>query len=390
MIKEAKELVKILAPYRADDYKYWIEVGWCLFNIAPSLLDTWIEFSKQSYKYDEGECERLWNTFTDRDLGIGSLHRWAKLDDERKYNEIRTGFLQGHIYRSLSNTTQDVAIVVHEMFKHQFVCASSKGDLWYEFKNHRWHQSKHGISLKKLLGHGPNSVLNEYIKLISQYNIAAIEIEAERKDHALLRAKALTDLTYKLRDLGFKERIMKECAVMFYDPKFEAKLDSNPFLLGFENGVMDLAEGIFRDGRPEDYVSLSTLNDYPDVDMDYDDPIVQEILEFFSQIFPDEELKEYALLLFSSFLQGTNPEEKFHVFTGVGGNGKSKLIELFEMAMEYALPDGVIMDEYREYLAKEPKDYPHGSQDQDIIRYLEPKLYPRLKVDYENRMAFRS
>ena len=31
---------------------------------------------------------------------------------------------------------------------------------------------------------------------------------------------------------------------MFYDPKFEAKLDSNPFLLGFENGVMDLAEGI--------------------------------------------------------------------------------------------------------------------------------------------------
>jgi len=39
------------------------------------------------------------------------------------------------------------------------------------------------------------------------------------------------------------------------------------------------------------------------------------------------------LILFSSFLQGTNPEELFHIFTGVGGNGKSKLIELFEMAM---------------------------------------------------------
>jgi hypothetical protein len=57
--------------------------------------------------------------------------------------------------------------------------------------------------------------------------------------------------------------------------------------------------------------------------------------------------------------------------------------------MEYALPHGVIMDEYRDYLAKEPKDYPHGSQDQDIIRYLEPKLYPQLRVDYQNKMAFR-
>ena len=47
------------------------------------------------------------------------------------------------------------------------------------------------------------------------------------------------------------------------------------------------------------------------------------------------------------------------------------------------------MDEYRDYLAKKPVDYPHGSQDQDIIRYLEPKLYPQLRVDYQNKMAFR-
>ena len=48
------------------------------------------------------------------------------------------------------------------------------------------------------------------------------------------------------------------------------------------------------------------------------------------------------------------------------------------------------MDDYRDYLAREPKDYPKGSQDQDIIRYLEPKFYPQLRVDYQNQMAFRS
>ena len=41
------------------------------------------------------------------------------------------------------------------------------------------------------------------------------------------------------------------------------------------------------------------------------------------------------------------------------------------------------------YLNSKPKDYPKGSQDQDIFRYLEPHFYPRIKVDYDNKMAYR-
>jgi P4 family phage/plasmid primase-like protien len=45
-----------------------------------------------------------------------------------------------------------------------------------------------------------------------------------------------------------------------------------------------------------------------------------------------------VLKLFASYLEGVNPNEKFHIFTGSGGNGKSKLIELFRMAFgEYCL-----------------------------------------------------
>jgi P4 family phage/plasmid primase-like protien len=36
--------------------------------------------------------------------------------------------------------------------------------------------------------------------------------------------------------------------------------------------------------------------------------------------------------LFSSFLSGKTGHEKFHIWTGCGGNGKSKIIELFRMA----------------------------------------------------------
>ncbi len=70
--------------------------------------------------------------------------------------------------------------------------------------------------------------------------------------------------------------------------------------------------------------------------------------------------------------------------------GKTSFIkEVIESAISYAHPPGVTMDEYRDYLNSHPIDYPKGSQDQDIFRFLEPQFYPRLRVDYDNKMAYR-
>ena len=70
--------------------------------------------------------------------------------------------------------------------------------------------------------------------------------------------------------------------------------------------------------------------------------------------------------------------------------GKTDFIkEVIEAALEYAIPHGVIMDEYHEWLKSNPVGYPKGSQDQDIFRFLEPKFYSRMKVDYQNLMAYR-
>jgi hypothetical protein len=71
--------------------------------------------------------------------------------------------------------------------------------------------------------------------------------------------------------------------------------------------------------------------------------------------------------------------------------GKTEFIkELFEEAIKYALPHGVTMGGYHDYLKNNPPNYPQGSQDQDIFRFLEPKFYPQLKVDYQNLIAHRS
>ena len=84
-----------------------------------------------------------------------------------------------------------------------------------------------------------------------------------------------------------------------------------------------------------------------------------------------------------------NGDNGRYLNSGVYIGRTSFVREVIRDCMKLAIPHGVTMDDYREYLDSKPKDYPKGSQDQDIFRYLEPHIYPRIKVDYENRMAYR-
>jgi hypothetical protein len=76
--------------------------------------------------------------------------------------------------------------------------------------------------------------------------------------------------------------------------------------------------------------------------------------------------------------------------TGVYIGKTSFIKEIISEAMKYAIPHGTIMDEHQEYLKSNPVDFPRRTDDQCILRFLEPKFYPRLKVDYENLMAYRT
>ena len=77
----------------------------------------------------------------------------------------------------------------------------------------------------------------------------------------------------------------------------------------------------------DDYLTFSTGTDYA---VNYDeDPCIEDIENFMDQLISDESVKEYMLLLLASMMQGINAEEKFRIWTGSGGNGKSKLLELF-------------------------------------------------------------
>jgi len=162
------------------------------------------------------------------------------------------------------------------------------------------------------------------------YNKKAIESDEDSRQGWLNKKKKYDEIAINLCKTKFKKDVMEEALCEFWDPDFSEKLDNNKNLIGFENGVFDLIKYEFRDGRPEDCISLSTKTDYIEYEEDCNE--IKEIYQIIEQIQPKLDMRNYVLSLLSSCLSGENKEQKFHIWEGVGSNGKSILVELFEQA----------------------------------------------------------
>jgi P4 family phage/plasmid primase-like protien len=218
------------------------------------------------------------------------------------------------------------------------------------------------------------NALREINKIDESREVDA-QISQTEKDVALLTQKQelnraevrdkkfseLTELEMKLYNSGFKDSVMKECVGLFYEENFEANLNANPYRIGCANGVIHLDAikpnpnkpgqmmpmskdagdpfNFFQPGAPEDYITFQIGNDSPEhqpipyIEYDPKDPIQIELDDFFSKLFPRPELKVWVLKLLASCLEGKNREQCYYTFQGVGGNGKSKLVDLMVMTL---------------------------------------------------------
>lgn len=343
-ISEIFELVMMLNPRRAEEYFEWRDLGFALHSIDNSsddLLNIWDDFSQKSSKYEPGGCQKFWNQISQKEIGginIGSIYWWANNDNPEKYNEFRNSQLNKIIESSISGTNVDIARVMYKVYKNDWVCTSIKNQKWYMFHSHTWEEDECGIKLRMKIS---NELVNEYLKIIIQYNKQIEQLEelatdeTDKKKRFELNQKiknyeskinVIIEITNKLKTTSFIDNVMKECRGLFYDKKFIEKLDENHYLFSFKNGVLDLKTGVFRDGYPTDYISLKCGVNYVKFSEQLEH--YDEIQDFLKKIQPKDELRTYMMTLISSLLEGHNADESFHFWTGSGGNGKSKLNEL--------------------------------------------------------------
>ena len=64
-------------------------------------------------------------------------------------------------------------------------------------------------------------------------------------------------------------------------------------MLHFTNGILDLTDNKFRQGRPNDYVSLTTGYEFEEFNNESLE--VMMVDDHLSKVFPDPELKQYYM-----------------------------------------------------------------------------------------------
>ena len=327
--RKTKFLVSLLSDERAENYNDWIRVGWTLHNIDNALLQVWVDFSKRCpAKFKESECEKLWRNMKKGELTIRSLQYWAKEDNFHKYSEYMKAEFSELLKKSSGGDTYPIAKALHTKYFDRFVCASISHNRWYEFKKHRWHRVDGGYSLMKIIS---EEFVNDYMKVSSEYNLKAINATGIEKEDLQKKASQFQKVTDKLLDIRFKKNVMEECKLQFYDEDFEDNLDENYDLLGCDNGVYDFCKGEFRPGRPDDYITLTTGNNF--YQWNPKNPYSSHIIKFFEQILPNENVRSYFVQALSTCLTGHNREEKLYIPTGSGANGKSLTFELVNLAL---------------------------------------------------------
>ena len=328
-IEMAMRLTEMLSGTRATSYNDWINVCWALHNISDKLLDAWKSFSKKCpKKYNEKDCESVWGKARNGGYSIASLHFWARQDNPDEYIKLLRENLNELYVEAETGTEYDIAKVVYELYHSFYKCTSLQHSTWYEFQDNSWVEIEQGYTLSTKLS---EDVKTEFLHLHTYYMQQAINNHGMEHDRFMGKAAKVIKIAEKLKKTSFKNQVISECAKLFYDPLFEEKLDSGRNLLGFTNGVYDLAAGCFRRGTPDDYVMLTTGYDYKEYGMNH--PYIKEIEEFFNKVQREKDMREYVLTLLSSYLDGNTKQQKFIMWTGCGANGKSTIVEFLQLAL---------------------------------------------------------
>jgi P4 family phage/plasmid primase-like protien len=343
-IKKIKSLVNLLASSRAENYSEWMKVGWILYNIGDGCDDAfniWLDFSKRSSKYDEDSCIKTWERMVTKNLTIGSLILYAETDSPVEYKKLKNQYINDHVEKSIiAGTHHDIAKCLYEEYGTRFVCASLRNKLWYEFRNNCWLEIEGGMGLRKKIS---KNVVQLFEDKKAKLSDLCREDENQR-DICNARIKTILKVINSLKNASFKNNVMKECEELFYDGTFFNKLNKNPYLICFQNGVYDLRNHEFRDGTPDDYISLKMAVNY--VQFDDGDLRLTQVNDFLIKVFPDKSVRDYFMDTSCNVFVGGNQSKVVQVWTGDGDNGKSITESIFEkMLGQYSvkLPTSLII-----------------------------------------------
>ena len=346
-IKEIHEYTQALPAryYEPGSHALNRQVAFALKHTDERLFLSWVKLRSKASDFDYGSISDLyaqWKKYhrannEGKTVTRKSIMYWVRKENYEGYEKIKNTTIEYYLEKSFETGTEyDLAMVLKQMYKDKYVCVSyDKRGIWYQFRNHRWISDK-GLSLR-------SKISEEMFNLLTlrqgnlEKEIQEYQEDDERKAFLVKKMKVIMEISIKLKRTSDKDHIMREAAEIFYDNEFVRNMDTNKYLMCFNNGVVDFANKVFRDGLPEDYITKSTkINYVPFENMNSDTDyqrIVGEIEVFMNKLFPIPDLNRYMRDHLAACLIGANKNQTFNVYHGSGSNGKSIIADLMAVTL---------------------------------------------------------
>ena len=364
-IKEIKDLLDTLNIRRAEEYESWFDVLCVLANTSSSYKTLAEYFSRKSKKFKLVDFEKVWanlskvnyyNSAVKKQLTLGSLHYWAKLDNPERYEQIRKqnvyNILYSMVYEGYKEgilTHADIAQLLHTLLQHKYVTDEPEGErkrVWYEFilddddyiegELYKWH--KHPdmpVSISRYISEILPRLFDQVFKNVKK------NYEKSSGDISKYYNKVLQNFKATMRKLGdrlFKKNVILEAEDKFNKRGFSLNLDKDPLSRGVRNGILKLSlapsgHPILIKGYHNHHISKFTAAPY--IPFDPYDPITKKLLIALRNLYPDNEPDSFnfTMSFLASTIDGNPKESMFMILVGKGSNGKTFLVELHKGAI---------------------------------------------------------
>jgi P4 family phage/plasmid primase-like protien len=344
-ISETHYFTQILPAkyYESGSHLLNRQVAFALKHTDERLFLSWVQLRSKASDFDYNcipELHSLWKKFhkSNQDgfkVTRKSIMYWVRKENFEEYEKIKQQTIDYFLDKYFETGTEyDAAMVLKQMYKDKFVCVSyDKKGIWFQFRNHRWISDK-GLSLRSKISEELYILLQSKMEQNTK-ELYEYQDDDDRKSFLQKKLKVIGELSIKLKRTNDKNNIMREAAEIFYDGEFIRSMDTNKYLMCFNNGVVDFINKNFREGYPEDYISKTTKINYTPFDENNVDMvrISDEINGFMTKLFPIQDLNKYMWDHFASCLIGANKNQTFNVYHGSGSNGKSIIADLMSVTL---------------------------------------------------------
>ena len=199
------------------------------------------------------------------------------------------------------------------------------GKNWWFYEDHIWKMDKAAFHIHHTI---VRTVRRDYAELI--------ETTSDKNMVVPVLERLMGDINKR----KFREVLVRDCAITFYDPIFLKSLNTKTHLVACKNGVYDLTAAEFRSGKPSDYLTFSThrnfvagmLSPHESISRPYL-KILRECAAFIKDVLVEDAVIDMMLAALCMSMHGETMLHKFFLWVGCGSNGKSKLANLFRAAL---------------------------------------------------------